>query len=106
MENKFKKGLILGSVLAIGSAVGFALTKEGKELTKELQTDLKGLAKHLKKNLFHLEDVTKEHFDELVVSIVDEYAKKKKLAKETKQKLEAALQSMWQEMLHELEEKK
>ena len=49
MENKFKKGLILGGLLAVAAAVGFAMTKEGQGLTEELHKDLKTLAKHLKK---------------------------------------------------------
>lgn len=98
MENKFKKGLILGGLLAVGAAVGFAMTDEGKELTEELQKDLKSLAKHLKANLHDMEDVTKERFDELVTSIVDKYAEKKKLAEDAKDSLIKALESKWKEM--------
>jgi len=101
MENKFKKGLILGGLLAVGAAVGFAMTKEGHELSEELQKDLKTLAKHLKKNLHELEDVTKENFDELVTTVVEEYAKKKELASDVKKMLVTALQSMWNEMEEE-----
>ncbi len=101
MENKFKKGLILGGLLAVGVAVGFAMTKEGKELTEELQKDLKVLAKKLKKNLNQLEDVTKENFDELVGSVVEEYAAKKEMASDAKKSLIGALQKKWHEMEEE-----
>ena len=39
MENKFKKGLILGGLLATVAAIGLAMTKteKGKEVTKDLQ---------------------------------------------------------------------
>ena len=101
MENKFKKGLILGGLLAVGAAIGFAMTKEGQKLTEELQKDLKTLAKHLKKNLHQLEDVTKENFDELAANTVEEYAKKKELASEAKKSLITALQAKWHEMEEE-----
>jgi len=98
MENKFKKGLILGGLLAAAAVLGFAMTKEGKELTEELQKDLKTLAKHLKKNLHQLEDVTEESFDELATKVVEEYAKKKELASDVKKALINALQAKWHEM--------
>ncbi|MFA6304385.1 MAG: hypothetical protein WCV73_02430 [Patescibacteria group bacterium] len=101
MENKFKKGLILGGLLAVGAAIGFALTKEGQELTEELQKDVKTLAKHLKKNLGDLEDVTKENFNELVDNLVEEYAAKHELAAEAKISLIKALQAKWHEMEEE-----
>lgn len=106
MENKFRKGLLLGGLLAVGAAVGFAMTEQGQELTEELQKDLKTLAKKLKKSLHELEDVTKESFDELVSNVVEEYSKKKELALDAKKSLTAALQTKWHEMEAEyLEEK-
>jgi gas vesicle protein len=98
MENKFKKGLILGGLLAVGAAVGFAISKDGQSLTEEMQKDLKALSKHLKKSLHRLEDVTKENFDDLVVTVVEEYAKNKEVADGTKKALIAALQAKWHEM--------
>lgn len=98
MENKFKKGLILGGLLAVGAAIGFAMTKPGQELTEDLQKDLKTLAKHLKKGLHNLEDVTKESFDTLVTTVVEEYSKKKELADDAKKALVSALEEKWQEM--------
>lgn len=98
MENKFRKGLLLGGLLAVGAAVGFAMTEQGQELTEELQKDLKTLAKKLKKNLHELEDVTKESFDELVSNVIEEYSKKKELALDAKKSLTAALQAKWHEM--------
>lgn len=106
MENKFKKGLLLGGLLAVGAVVGFAMTEQGQELTEELQKDLKALAKKLKKNLHKLEDVTKESFYELVSNVIEEYSAKKELALDAKKSLTAALQAKWHEMEAEyLEEK-
>ncbi|MFA6486357.1 MAG: hypothetical protein WCT40_03255 [Candidatus Magasanikbacteria bacterium] len=98
MENKFKKGLILGGILAGAAAIGFAVSKEGKELTEDLQKDLKSLAKHLKQKLHLVEDITKESYNGLVSTIVEEYAKTKELAIDAKDALTMALQSKWHEM--------
>ena len=98
MENKFKKGLILGGLLAVAAAVGFVISKEGQQLTEELQKNLKTLAKQVKKSLSNLEDVTKERYDELVTTIVDEYEKKMKLGEDAKKALIKALQAKWREM--------
>lgn len=101
MKNTFKKGLILGGILAAGAVIGLSFTDEGKELTEELKKDLKALAKQLKKGLHKLEDVTKENFDVLVDKIVDEYTAKKELALDAKDALTSALRSQWHQMEEE-----
>ena len=74
------------------------MTDEGQELTEDLKKDLKDLSKRLKKNLHNLEDVTKEKFDELVASVVEQYSKMKELAADAKDKLVNALKAKWHEM--------
>lgn len=98
MENKFKKGLILGGLLGAAALVGLSMTKKGQQLGEDLQDALKDLTKEVKKRLSDLEDVTKEKFDELVVIIADEYAEKKKMAVDAKNSLIEALQDKWAEM--------
>lgn len=101
MKNVFKKGLILGGLLAAAAAMGFSMNHEGKQLTEELQKELRTLAKQLKKNLHRMHDVTEENFDELATTIVEEYSKKKALANDEKEALIAALQAKWHEMEEE-----
>lgn len=101
MENKFRKGLILGGLLATAAAVGFAMSDEGHHLSAEAQKDLKHLARRLKKNLHRLEDVTKEKFDTAVTTVVEEYAEKKELAVDAKNALISALQAKWHDMTGE-----
>lgn len=98
MENIFKKGLILGGVLAAAAAVGLAMTKEGQVLTEDLQKDLKALAKHVKKDLHKMQDVTKDNFDALVSAAVETYGEKKALAADAKHALVGALKAKWHEM--------
>jgi gas vesicle protein len=101
MKNIFKKGIILGGILAAGAVVGLTMTKGGKQLTAELQKDIQALHKIVKKSLHRMEDITKDGFDELVKTTVEEYAQKKKIARDTKDDLIAALQSSWSEMEQE-----
>lgn len=98
MENKFKKGLLLGGLLAAGALVGLSMTQKGQELTEELKAELKILTKKLKKRLADLEDISKEKYNELVTTVVQEYAEKKTLAKDAEKKIMTALQKKWDEM--------
>lgn len=98
MSHIFKKGLILGGLLAVGAAIGFAMTDEGQQFSEDVQKDLKTLAKQLKKRLHTLEDITKENFDELVTNVVDEFAKQKELTEDVKKTFIKSLKAMWHEM--------
>ncbi|MEK7623995.1 MAG: hypothetical protein AAB408_05030 [Patescibacteria group bacterium] len=100
-NNLFKKGLILGGLLAAGAAVSLAMTKEGRKLTASVQKDLKMLTQNLKKNLANLKDVTQENFEAMVDEVVTEYAREKKLASEVQQTLRRTLKRRWQEMQEE-----
>jgi gas vesicle protein len=105
MENKFKKGIVLGSILAVaGIAFGLSRTKKGQELSEDLQKDLKALAKKLKKQLAKLEDISKEKYEETVKMVTEEYAKKKELALDAKEKLISALKEKWSEAEQEYDE--
>ncbi|MEI6510444.1 MAG: hypothetical protein WCO25_00190 [Candidatus Uhrbacteria bacterium] len=97
MGNVFKKGMILGGILAAVATVGFAMSKPGQELSEDLQKDIKTLAKDIKKRLHKLQDVTKEAYDETVVAVVKEYAAQKQMASDAQQHLTAALEAMWNE---------
>lgn len=101
MENKWTKGFILGGLIMATAAVAFGMSKEGKELTKKLKDDFKPMTKHLKENLGKLRDVTKEDFDELVTNLVDEYAKKKQIGDDSKNKIVKLLKSKWDEIKEE-----
>ncbi|MEK7524620.1 MAG: hypothetical protein AAB588_06370 [Patescibacteria group bacterium] len=98
MQNKFRKGLLLGGILTTLAIAGLAMTKVGTQLSEELQDDLKALTKKVKKQLADMEDITEEKYDELVSSVVSEYNKKRKLASDAQKSLTSALQEKWKEM--------
>lgn len=98
MENKFKKGLILGGILTTIVIAGLAMTKTGAKLSDELQDDLKSLTKKLKGHLSDMEDITEEKYDQLVNVVMDQYNKKRKWADDSKKSLVSALKEKWKEM--------
>ena len=56
------------------------------------------LAKKIKKALHKMEDVTKETYDNLVETVVEEYATKKELAIDVKNALVDTLRREWHAM--------
>jgi hypothetical protein len=101
MENKFKKGLILGGLLMVVAAVACAMSKKGREFTEELKEDLEPMARHLSKNLKRLRNTAKDDFEELVTTLVEEYAKNKEMSIGLKNKLMNELKSKWYEIEEE-----
>ncbi len=103
-HEKFKKGFVLGGLLAAAALIGLAAaTKQGQELGDELSEDLEKMLKKLRKKMEKLEEVTKDKYDEVVQSVVDEYAEKKQLADETKQKFLKAFERNWNKIQTESE---
>jgi ElaB/YqjD/DUF883 family membrane-anchored ribosome-binding protein len=101
MDNKFRKGVILGGLLATAALVGITITRKKTVLDKDLQADLKNLVKTVKKNLADMEDITRDKYNEIVEKAVAEYSKKRKMAKEAQMNLMEALQEKWDEMEEE-----
>ncbi len=98
MDNVFKKGLVVGGMLAAVAVAGFAMSKPGQNLAEDMQADLKELAKILKKKLQAMQDVSQEIYDKTADGVVAEYAAQKQIAGDAKQHLTAALQAMWGDM--------
>lgn len=105
MENKFTNGLIFGGLLMVVTAVIFGMSKEGRQLTKKLKKDFNQMTMHAKENLGTLRDVTKEDFDELIITLVEEYGSKKKINDDSKKKIIKELKSKWEEIKEEYENK-
>jgi hypothetical protein len=101
MVNHFKKVFILGGLLVGAAVVGYAMSKEGQELTKKIKEDLEPLAKHMKKHCSRFREDAKEDFEELADTLVEAYAKKKKLSMEAKDAFISALKTKWQDVERE-----
>jgi gas vesicle protein len=104
MNNDCAKGFIWGSLLtAVAGAVAFfALSKDGKELTGKLKEEVRQKSLDLKDKFGRLRTVTKEDFEELVTILVDEYAKKKELNEETKNRISRFLKAKWSEIKEDI----
>ena len=100
---KFKKGLILGS--ALGAFLTWLnATPKGKELRAKMLVHTDALYNELKVSLSQLEGPTKEMYDALVERAVAEYADKKDMAVEMKNKLVKDLKKKWAQLEKELKD--
>lgn len=100
MENKFKKGLLLGGILGVASIIGYVVKKHGPEITEEIQDELKTISKKVKKKLMEMEDVSKEKFSEMVQQVTEEYGEKKHLPEKIKELVKTMVLEKWTEMEH------
>ncbi len=102
MDNKFKKGLLLGGILGAAALLGFTMTKKGKKFEEtvhqKVQDQFKEVTNELKKRLSELQDITQAKFNSLVETIVKEFAKKKALALDIQKNFIQSLQDQWTEV--------
>ncbi|TAN32762.1 hypothetical protein EPN28_04580 [Patescibacteria group bacterium] len=98
---RFKKGLLLGGL--VGAAlVWLNLSPKGKEMRDKMKEHLENLFAQLKESIKKLEGPTREMYDALVERAVEEYAAKKELAIEWKNKLVKELKRKWEDVEDEL----
>jgi len=97
MENKFKKGIILGGILTTAAFIGIAMARKKTELDEDIQADFKILVKIIKKNLSKLEDITQDKYNEIVEEAVAKYSEKKEMVKEAQKRLLEVLREKWNE---------
>jgi len=98
---RFKKGLLLGSLVGAG-LMWLNATPKGKEMRAKLMAHLDPLYNELKENLKKLEGPTREMYDALVERAVEEYGAKKELAADMKDMLVKKLKKKWKELEKEL----
>lgn len=106
MENRFKKGLLLGALLAGVAVAGLLRTQSGQELAEDLKEDAKKIGRKVKRHLADLEDVTRDKYDEIVEEVVEQYSKTKELAVDAKKQLIGALRKKWDEVEKEYQDAK
>ncbi|MFH1789707.1 MAG: YtxH domain-containing protein [bacterium] len=100
---KFKKGLVLGG--AVGAFLMWLnATPKGKELRAKLLEHSDALFAEIKESVKQLEGPTKEMYDALVERAVAEYASKKDMAVDMKNKLIKELKKRWESVEEEINE--
>ncbi len=98
---KFNKGLLLGGIL--GAAITWLnVTPKGKEYRDKLLAHTDALYGQLKVSIQQLDGPTKEMYDALVERAVAEYADKKEVALDMKNKLIKELKKRWCELQKDL----
>jgi len=98
---KFKNGLIIGG--AIGAFLTWLnVTPKGKELRSKILEHSDALYGQLKESIQQLDGPTKEMYDALVERAVAEYADKKDIAIEMKNRLIKELKRRWDDLQKDL----
>lgn len=89
-----KKTAVASGILGL-ALVAFLKTKKGVEIKKQIKNNLDDLYENVGQKLQGLGDTTKEKYDEIVATLVREYAQKKMLATEIAIDLTRELQNKW-----------
>lgn len=90
-------GLLAGAL--IGMAAGlFLQSKKGKEMTKDLTKKATKLQAKLMKELGHVQDLSKEKYEEVVDSVTDYYVKSKEVAKNEIPEIRKFLLKQWSQI--------
>lgn len=87
-------GLLVGAAIGVASAV-FLQSKQGKQITKDLQKKVAALQKKVAAKLKDVEVMTKEQYQDLVDEIVAYYVKTKDIAKSEIPAVKKQLMSTW-----------
>lgn len=95
MNSGFKKGLAFGALIG-GAMLALSKTKKGKQITKKVHVELEDLYDKMGGRLAELGDATRETYDDAVDTMVDLYAKNKKLSSSTAEYLADELKKRWQ----------
>jgi gas vesicle protein len=94
-------GLLAGTILGIAAGV-FLNSPKGKQMTKDVDANMKKLQKQVMKRLKEAEDMSKEKYEELVDEIVSYYQKSKQLAKKDVPEVRKFLMKKWKEIEKEM----
>lgn len=108
MANKLTKvgaGAAVAAVLASGvAAYYFTQTPQGKNTAKKIKKVATNLGKELAHRVAVAKKVSKQHYEAAVDELVDQYTKKKKVAKASAAHLKKDLKRNWKEVQVELKQ--
>lgn len=100
-DKNFKKGLVMGSLLG-GILVALGMSQKGKEIREKVVDYAQELSSELKKKAIEWGETTKETYNEMVRRAVEEFARQKGLALETKEAVIEKLEDKWDEIQSEI----
>lgn len=95
MNSGFKKGLAFGALIG-GAMLALNKTKKGKEITKKVHAELEDLYDKMGSRIAELGDATRETYEDAVDTMVELYAKNKRLSGSTAEYLADELKKRWQ----------
>lgn len=108
MTNKIVKvgaSAAVAAVLASGvAAYYFTQTPQGKNTAKKIKKVAANLGKELAHKVATAKKVSKQHYEEAIEELVDQYTKKKKIAATTADHLKKDLKRNWKEVQAELKQ--
>lgn len=98
-------GLLVGAAIGIASAI-FLQSKQGKQITKDLQKKVNALQKKVTKELMKAGEMSKARYEEIVDSIVAYYVKSKDIAQSEIPVVKKQLLATWKSVEAELKKLK
>jgi paraquat-inducible protein B len=102
---KFAAGLAVAALVATGAALFLTQTSSGKKVVKKIKADAVELGKKVAHRVAKLKTISQKKYNEVVEEIVDEYAKKKKVAEKTAISMKKELKDHWHQVKKELKTK-
>lgn len=90
------------AALAAGAAVFFTQTKTGKQAAKHARTAAHELSKKITLELHKAGKVSQKMYNDVVDDAVDQYSKKRKLAKNVSDELRGELKKEWKTVQREI----
>ncbi len=101
-----RAGAAVAAVLASGIATYFfTQTPTGKTATKKIKTTASELGKAISHRVAATKKITKEYYTTMVDDLVEDYAKRKKIAHASVKALKQDLKRNWKEVQKELKAK-
>lgn len=101
MGKGFLKGAAIGAIL--GAAAAFLMApKSGKEMREQIKKMVSDLSKKIHEEAEKAGSLTKESYDRIVDTLVEEYKKGKDMAEDVMNEVKEELKSKWEEVKAEM----
>jgi gas vesicle protein len=102
-KGHFGKGLLAGAIFGIAAGI-FLTSKEGKQVTKRIESRAREIEKKLRMEFKKKKEITEATYDESVDRVLAYYLKTKQIAKTELPSLKRILRDKWASVQAELRE--